>query len=91
MIPIKNFIYDTLRKMDKIKVNNCIELKTFKRDRGVTIEKTEEAFNVYEYGFNDQTYFDLSKSEVEKLLRVIKTREFPRSNMVRIAVLNRLK
>lgn len=53
MIPISNFIKDTLRKMDKLKRRNCIELKTFKRDRGVTIEKTDEGYNVYEYGFND--------------------------------------
>lgn len=87
MIPADNLIEDALRKLKKLQVNNCLDIRPYKRDRSVIIEKLHEGYNVYEDGFHIEDYKDLSNEELKKLLKVIQKREFPRSNIVRFTVL----
>ena len=41
MIPIDNFIEDAVRKLKKMKPLNCLDIRTYKRDRSVVIEKMD--------------------------------------------------
>ncbi|HBI7144617.1 TPA: hypothetical protein K8M87_002869, partial [Clostridium perfringens] len=58
-----------------------------KKNRKVIIEKLENTFNVYEDGYEKREFLNISKEELKKLLRTIEKIEFPRSNKLRIYVL----
>lgn len=51
MIPIENFIEDVFKKLKKMKPLNCLDIRTYKRDRSIIIEKLENGYNLYEDGF----------------------------------------
>ncbi|ELP5188742.1 hypothetical protein R1Z15_002803, partial [Clostridium perfringens] len=55
--------------------------------RKVIIEKLENTFNVYEDGYEKREFLNISKEELKKLLRTIEKIEFPRSNKLRVYVL----
>lgn len=89
MIPIQNFIEDALRKVDKLNSNEALDIRTYKRDRRIIIEKEEDSYNLYEDGFEKESFMSISKEELKKLLKVMQRKEFPRSNIVRFTIINR--
>lgn len=89
MIPIENFIEDAFKKLKNMEPLNCLDIRTYKRDRSIIIEKLEDGYNLYENGFEKKEFKNLSKIELKKLLKVIQKKEFPRSNIVRFYVLNK--
>ena len=89
MIPIDNFIEDAIKKLKKMKPLNCLDIRTYKRDRSVVIEKFEDGYNLYEDGFENAEFKNLSLDELKKLLKIMQKKEFPRSNIVRFYTLKR--
>lgn len=71
MIPIDNFIEDAVRKLKKMKLLNCLDIRTYKRDRSVVIEKLEDGYNLYEDGFEKEEFKNLSLDELKKLLKIM--------------------
>ncbi|MEN8075509.1 hypothetical protein ABFP60_01035 [Clostridioides difficile] len=89
MIPIDNFIEDAIKKLKKMKPLNCLDIRTYKRDRSVVIEKLEDGYNLYEDGFENAEFNNLSLDELKRLLKIMQKKEFPRSNIVRFYTLKR--
>lgn len=89
MIPIDNFIDEAIKKIRKMDILNCLDIRTYKRDRSVLIEKTENAYNLYEDGFFKEQYENLTEEQLKKLLKVLQRKEFGRSSMVRFYKLER--
>lgn len=89
MIPIDNFIDDAIKKLKKMNTLNCLDIRTYKRDRSILIEKLENGYNLYEKGFDNQEFKEISEEQLKKLLKTIQRKEFPRSSMVRFYKLER--
>ena len=83
MFTINNFAFDSIKKLDELKLYNCLDIRSYKKNRKVIIEKLENTFNVYE----KREFLNISKEELKKLLRTIEKIEFPRSNKLRVYVL----
>ncbi|WP_332586291.1 hypothetical protein [Clostridium sp.] len=87
MIKINNFVFDLMKKLDDLDIYNCLDIRSYKKNRKVIIEKLEDYFNLYEDGFYKEEYINLSREELKRLLRLIEKREFPRSNNIRFYIL----
>lgn len=88
MIVIDNFVFDTLKRLDEIKIGNCLDIRSYKKNRKVIIEKLENSFNLFEDGYRKEEFLDLTKDQLKKLLKGIEKIEFPRSNKLRFYVLD---
>ncbi len=86
MINKDSFIADTLKRLEKLEVGKCLDIRTFKKDRKVVIEKLAVNYNVYEEGFEKQSFMNLEVQDMKKLLKTLERREFPRSNKLRVYV-----
>lgn len=85
MIDIKTVIPVVQKKLDKLDVGDRIELKTYKRDRGVTILKvTDDRLLILEDGFV-KNEFEIPVEKLKKTLKLLLKKEFPRSNKVRLS------
>ena len=82
MIPISQFIMKTCLTLMKCQVGDKIIIKTYKKDISIEITKGEETHEVKEAGYEHNLYKDVSESELKKLLKQLKEKEFPRSNQV---------
>ncbi len=89
MIPIDNFISDAIKKLKKMEDGNCLDIRTYKRDRSILIEKIGNKYNIYENGFEKQVFKSVEEVELKKILKIIQRKEFPRSSMVRFYKLER--
>ncbi len=89
MIPIDNFIDDAMRKLKKMEDFNCLDIRTYKRDRSVLIERVGDKFNVYENGFFKEVFNDVAYDELKKLLKTMHRKEFLNSSIVRFYKLER--
>ena len=87
MFTIDNFAFDSIKKLDELKLYNFLDIRSYKKNRKVIIEKLENTFNVYEDGYEKREFLNISKEELKKLLRTIEKIEFPRSNKLRVYVL----
>ena len=88
MINKDSFIADTLKRLEKLEVGKCLDIRTFKKDRKVVIEKLAVNYNVYEEGFEKQSFMSLEVQDMKKLLKTLERREFPRSNKLRVYVVD---
>ena len=84
MLDITTLIPTVITRLKTLAVNDCIDLRTYKRDRSVVILKTaEDSFRIIEDGFfKDEMVTDIAK--MPKLLKALVKKEFPRSNKVRL-------
>ncbi|MGL5616597.1 MAG: hypothetical protein ACRDD2_10290 [Sarcina sp.] len=87
MLTIDNFVFDTLKRLEEINIGNCLDIRSYKKNRKVVIEKLENGFNLYEDGFYKEEFLELTKEELKKILKSIEKKEFPRSNKLRFYVL----
>lgn len=87
MLTIDNFVMDTLKRLEQLELLNCLDIRSYKKNRKIVIEKIVSGYNLYEEGFHEEIFYDLSKEELKKLLKIIEKREFPRSNKLRLYVL----
>lgn len=88
MINKDSFIADTLKRLEKLEVGKCLDIRTFKKDRKVVIEKLAVNYNVYEEGVEKQSFMNLEVQDMKKLLKTLERREFPRSNKLRVYVVD---
>jgi len=84
MIDRANAIPSILIRLKKLPRGFGIDLRTFKRDRSVTIRRNgDDTFTVTENGFRSET-FTTGIKDMRKLLKMLLKREFPRSNKIRV-------
>ncbi|MGL4989555.1 MAG: hypothetical protein ACRC57_00075 [Sarcina sp.] len=88
MLTIDNFVFDTLKRVEDIKIGNCLDIRSYKKNRKILIEKLKDGFNLYEDGFYKEEFLQLTKDELKKILKNIEKKEFPRSNKLRFYVLD---
>ena len=88
----KDKIIDTVReKLKKLPVGHYLDLRTYKRNRSVIIvKKGEDNFLVIENGYY-QERFHLKEEKLNKLLKTLLRKEFPRSNKIRLYVMGNFK
>ncbi len=76
-------------RLSKLKLGQCLDMRTFKRDRSVAIIRTgDESFTVIERGFHEETWEELTTEHIKKLMKILLKREFPRSNKIRLYTLH---
>ncbi len=77
-----------IERLTKLEIGQCLDLRTFKRNRSVAIVRIEnDSFNVIERGFYEESWQGLTSEKVKKLLKTLLKREFPRSNKIRLYTL----
>lgn len=88
----KDKIIDTVReRLKKLPVGHYLDLRTYKRNRSVIIvKKGEENLLVIENGYY-QERFHLKEEKLNKLLKTLLRKEFPRSNKIRLYVMGNFK
>ncbi len=78
-----------IEKLGKLEKGQCLDMRTFKRNRSVAITRTDiDFFTVIERGFHEEKWEDLTLEKVKKLLKTLLKREFPRSNKIRLYTLD---
>ncbi|MFI3271311.1 MAG: hypothetical protein R3Y11_04270 [Pseudomonadota bacterium] len=77
-----------LERLGSLSVGQCLDMRTFKRNRSVAIVRTgDDAFDVYERGFHEETWVGLGADKVKRLMKTLLKREFPRSHKIRLYTL----
>ncbi len=77
-----------MERLAKLQCGQCLDMRTFKRNRSVAIICTgNDSFNVIERGFHEESWEDLTAEKVKRLLKTLLKREFPRSNKIRLYML----
>jgi recombinational DNA repair protein RecR len=81
----KTTLIDTLeKKIKKIAVGTCLDVRSYKRDRKILVVKSaEDVLRIIEDGFDSGEYVVLL-AEFRKLMKTLIRREFPRSTKIRI-------
>lgn len=65
----------------KLKRGDKIQLLTYKKDRKITIIKKDlNTYSIIEDGFKYKEFDDVKFTQLESLLKQLKSVEFPRSN-----------
>ncbi|MFV0421485.1 hypothetical protein [Oleidesulfovibrio sp.] len=78
-----------LERLGKLEVGQCLDMRTFKRNRSVAIVCTgNDNFTVVERGFHEETWHDMSAEKIKRLLKTLLKREFPRSHKIRLYTLD---
>ncbi|WP_272699318.1 hypothetical protein [Desulfovibrio sp. Fe33] len=83
MIDMGSALATALARLKKLPDGGTLELLTFKRDRGVSVRRTGDAYEIREFGYLDETSATTAK-DLKKRLKTILKREFPRSNKVHL-------
>ncbi len=82
-------IDSVLKRMKKLKVGQCVDMRSFKRNRSVVIVCCgEDSFRVIEDGFFQEVWDNQSADKVKRLLKILLKKEFPRSNKIRLYTLD---
>ncbi|MBM9537568.1 hypothetical protein [Desulfobulbus alkaliphilus] len=77
-------ISDSLRALKKIQPPGGIELLSYKRNRGIAlIKKQDDLVEIREHGYEEQV-LEVTIDKLEKELKTMIKREFPRSRKVRL-------
>ncbi len=84
-----SIIPHVMERLDKLEKGQCLDMRTFKRNRSVAIICTgKDNFTVMERGFHEETWEDLTAEKIKRLLKTLLKREFPRSNKIRLYMLD---
>ncbi len=82
-------IPNVMERLAKLEKGQCLDMRTFKRNRSVAIVCTgDDSFDVIERGFHEESWEGLTAEKIKKLLKTLLKREFPRSNKIRLYVLD---
>ena len=85
MIDISSAITTVMQRMKKATPGNGLRMLTYKRDRHVTIIRTDAGmYKIAQHGFENRE-FEVMEKELKKTLKSLLRKEFPRSRKVRIA------
>lgn len=81
----KTRIIDTVRqRLEKLPSGHYLDIRTYKRNRSVIIVKlADDDLLVIENGYS-QDQFHLKPEKLEKALKTLLDKEFPRSHKVRL-------
>ncbi len=78
-----------MERLAKLQSGQCLDMRTFKRNRSVAIICTgADCFNVVERGFYEESWEGLTAEKIKRLLKTLLKREFPRSNKIRLYTLD---
>ncbi len=78
-----------LERLGKLQKGQCLDMRTFKRNRSVAIVCTgDDSFTVIERGFHEESWEGQTAEKVKRLLKTLLKREFPRSNKIRLYMLD---
>lgn len=81
-----------LERLRALKKGQCLDMRTFKRDRSVVIMCAgDDSFTVIERGFYEESWEGLSAEKIKRLMKTLLKREFPRSNKIRLYTLDSLE
>ena len=84
LVNMTTLITDSLRALKKIQPPGGIELLSYKRNRGLAIiKKQDDLVEIREHGYAEQV-LELTVDKLEKELKTMIRREFPRSRKVRL-------
>lgn len=84
MIDKANAISVVTSRAAKLTIGTGMDLRTYKRDRSVTITcVAEDVYEVMEDGF-EKNRFEVDGKGLKKILKTLMKREFPRSNKIRV-------
>ena len=72
MVSIADFVDVALYTVKRIEINDKVNFKTFKKDKGL--------FNVSENGFNREVFLNLHEKDLKRTLKYLQKKEFPKSN-----------
>lgn len=88
MINCDGFIDTVRQKLKTTAYGKSLEIRTYKGDRRIIITKNwDDDYSVQEDGFVLAHYDHLTIDELRKLLKTLQKREFPRSNKLRIRLI----
>ncbi len=80
LLDINRVIPTLLQRLKQVGTGESIEVKTYKRDRGFSVEKgVDGQILIREFGFHDQE-LRVDNAKLKKTLKTIIKTEFPRSN-----------
>lgn len=83
-----SIIPTVMERLSKLEHGQCLDMRTFKRNRSVAIICTAtDTFSIVERGFHQESWHNLSAEKVKRLLKTLLKREFPRSNKIRLYTL----
>ncbi len=78
-----------MERLGKLQTGQCLDMRTFKRNRSVAIICTgNDTFTVIERGFHEEVWEGQSAEKIKRLLKTLLKREFPRSNKIRLYTLD---
>lgn len=83
MIEKRNLIPTLERRLQALPVGHCLDVRSYKRDRGFLLVKAADAVRVIEDGFEKHD-FEVARDRLRKVLKTVVKREFPRSNKLRV-------
>ncbi|WP_320170900.1 hypothetical protein [Maridesulfovibrio sp.] len=73
-----------MRKLGKLPVGHCIDLRTYKRNRSLLILNTGNGcFRIHQNGYENAIH-EAAPESIRKILKTLFKKEFPRSNKIRI-------
>ena len=85
MIDISSAITTVMQRLKKTEPGTGVKMLTYKRDRHVTIIRTDDNhYMITQHGFEKRN-FQIMEKELKKTLKALLRREFPRSRKVRIS------
>jgi hypothetical protein len=88
MIDKTKIIDAVCERLEALPVNHCLDLRTYKRNRSVTIVKeAEDDLLIIENGFFKER-FRTQPVKLRKMLKTLIKKEFPRSRKIRLYVLD---
>ncbi len=88
MIDRENLLEQVSKKLKQIKNGSALDIRSYKRNRSIVIYREDKYnYSLYEDGFEVREHKDLPYDKVIKLFKQIEKREFPRSNKVRLYML----
>ena len=89
MIDKSKIIETVLEKVKNLPPGDCLDLRTYKRNRSVIIAKmSEDDLLIIENGYFREK-FRLKPEKLKKALKAMVRKEFPRSRKIRLYVMGR--
>ncbi len=85
MIPARSAEKNVYGTALKLKDGYTISIKSFKKDRVITITKHRNSYVIVENGFS-KGRFEASGDELKKRIKELISKEFPRSHELSVAV-----
>lgn len=87
MIDKRNLRKVLMERLAGLPVGHAVDIRTYKRNRSVVFTRLEgDRFRVVVKGFEDEDFI-IPEGRLPRIIRTLLSREFPRSNKVRLYML----